>query len=161
MSIAVAVWVTFQPFFSSWCSRKSFSDSSWNSRRVCSDKSDSAIGGWALGAANRLEGTLVSLVLMMTGPAIAALVCAFAFEKGRRLDMLGLRGPPNLWWFLAYLIALALGAASVLLTLMLFTTWSRETLVLKAKELVAALFFAGMAFALFKYAAHAKDQPPK
>ena len=47
-----------------------------------------AIGGWALGAANRLEGTLVSLVLMMTGPAIAALVCAFAFEKGRRLEML-------------------------------------------------------------------------
>ena len=44
-----------------------------------------AIGGWALGAANRLEGTLVSLMLMMTGPAIAALVCAFSFEKGRRL----------------------------------------------------------------------------
>jgi membrane protease YdiL (CAAX protease family) len=78
-----------------------------------------AIGGWALGAADRLEGTLVSLVMMMTGPAIAALACALAFEKGRRLEMLGLRERPNLWWFLAYLIALALGAASVILTLLL------------------------------------------
>jgi membrane protease YdiL (CAAX protease family) len=78
-----------------------------------------AIGGWTLGAANTPTGALLALVGMMTGPAIAALVCALAFEKGRRVEALGLRFKPNWWWLFAYLIAIALTAASVGLTLLL------------------------------------------
>jgi membrane protease YdiL (CAAX protease family) len=78
-----------------------------------------AIGGWALGAANTPTGALFALVGMMTGPAIAALVCAFAFEKGRRVEALGLRFKPNWWWLFAYLIAIALAVVSVGLTVLL------------------------------------------
>lgn len=78
-----------------------------------------AIGGWALGAANTPTGALIALVGMMTGPAIAALVCAFAFEKGRRVEALGLRFKPNWWWLFAYLIAIALAVVSVGLTALL------------------------------------------
>jgi membrane protease YdiL (CAAX protease family) len=78
-----------------------------------------AIGGWALGAADQLIQTAATLTLMMTGPAIAATICAIAFEKGRRIEALGLRLKPNWWWLFAYLIALALGALSVAATLLL------------------------------------------
>jgi membrane protease YdiL (CAAX protease family) len=59
------------------------------------------------------------LAASMFGPAIAALICAFAFEKGRRVEALGLRFRPNWWWLLAYLIPIAVAAASVALTLLL------------------------------------------
>lgn len=77
-----------------------------------------AIGGWALGAANAPLSALAALFGMMAGPAVAALVCALAFEKGRRVEALGLRFKPNWWWLFAYLIAVALAAASVGLTLL-------------------------------------------
>src|SRR5688572_15628860 len=60
-----------------------------------------------------------ALALMMTGPAIAALICAFAFEKGRRVEALGLHFRPNLWWLLAWLIPIAIAAISVAATLLL------------------------------------------
>jgi membrane protease YdiL (CAAX protease family) len=78
-----------------------------------------AIGGWALGAANSPIGALVALFGMMTGPAIAAVICAFSFEKGRRVEALGLRFKPNWWWPLAYLTAIALSAASIAITVLL------------------------------------------
>jgi len=78
-----------------------------------------AIGGWALGGHQTPLGAFASLFGMMTGPAIAALVCAFAFEKGRRIEALGLRFKPNWWWLFAYLIAVALCAASVGVTVLL------------------------------------------
>ena len=56
---------------------------------------------------------------MMTGPAVSALVCTFAFEKGRRVEALGLRFKPNWWWLTAYLIGLALCATSVGLTVLM------------------------------------------
>jgi membrane protease YdiL (CAAX protease family) len=59
------------------------------------------------------------LALMMTGPAIAALICVFAFEQGRRTEALGLKFKPNLWWLSAWLIPLALAAASVAATLLM------------------------------------------
>ena len=59
------------------------------------------------------------LFLMMTGPAIAALICTFALEKGRRVDALGLRFRPNIWWLWAWLIPVALAAGSVIFTLVL------------------------------------------
>jgi uncharacterized protein len=77
-----------------------------------------AIGAWALGAANTPTGAFWALFGMMAGPAIAAFVCAIAFEKGRRAESLGLRFKPNWWWLFAYLIAIALAAASVGLTLL-------------------------------------------
>ena len=78
-----------------------------------------AIGGWALGAAEQPISAVATLTLTMTGPAIAAATCAFAFEKGRRAEALGLRFKPNWWWLFAYLIALALGALAVAATLLL------------------------------------------
>jgi membrane protease YdiL (CAAX protease family) len=42
-----------------------------------------------------------------------------AFEKGRSLAALGLQFKPNLWWLWAWLIALAIAAGSVLLTMVL------------------------------------------
>src|SRR5215470_2328228 len=78
-----------------------------------------AIGGWRLGATDNPLSAVAALALMMTGPAIAATICALAFEKGRRLEALGLRLTANLWWPLGYLIALALGAASFGATLLL------------------------------------------
>jgi membrane protease YdiL (CAAX protease family) len=78
-----------------------------------------AIGGWALGAANTPLGALGALFGMMTGPAIAAFICTLAFEKGRRVTALGLQFKANGWWLIAYLIPLALSAASVGVTLLL------------------------------------------
>ena len=78
-----------------------------------------AIGGWASGAAAQPLGLFASLTLMMAGPAAAATICAFAFERGRRVQALGLHIKPNWWWLAAYLIALALVALSVALTLLL------------------------------------------
>lgn len=77
------------------------------------------IGGWALGAARYPSGAVLALAGMMTGPAIAALLCAMYFERGRRMEALGLRFKPNWWWLIAYLIAVALCAASVGVTLLL------------------------------------------
>jgi membrane protease YdiL (CAAX protease family) len=77
-----------------------------------------AIGGWALGAANSPIGAFMALFGMMTGPAIAAVICAMAFEKGGRVEALGLRFKPNWWWLFAYFIAVALCAASVAITLL-------------------------------------------
>jgi membrane protease YdiL (CAAX protease family) len=78
-----------------------------------------AIGGWALGAAEQPLALFASLLLMMAGPAIAATICVFAFEKGRRVVALGLRFKPYWWWLIAYLAAPALCVLSVLLTVLL------------------------------------------
>lgn len=59
------------------------------------------------------------LVTMMTGPAIAALICVMLWEKGRRAEALGLRFRPNLWWLYAWLIPIAIAAFSVLATIVL------------------------------------------
>lgn len=63
--------------------------------------------------------SLAILVTMMTGPAIAAVICAFAFEKGRRVEALGLQFKPNLWWLWAWVIPLVLAAISIVATLVL------------------------------------------
>ncbi|MBP6690427.1 MAG: CPBP family intramembrane metalloprotease [Hyphomonadaceae bacterium] len=60
------------------------------------------------------------LAAMMTGPAISALICAFAFEKkGERSNALGLHFKPNLWWILAWLIPILIGVGSVAATILL------------------------------------------
>ena len=60
----------------------------------------------------------VTLVVMMAGPAIAAFICAMLFEKGRRVDALGLRFTVNIWWLWAWLIPFALAGLSVAATLL-------------------------------------------
>src|SRR5690349_16358123 len=77
------------------------------------------IAGWALGAERTPIATLLTLVLMMAGPAIAAIICAAAFEKGRRIEALGLGFKPNIWWLYAWLIPFALVAVSVAATILL------------------------------------------
>lgn len=77
------------------------------------------IGGWALGAHRAQQTAVLVLAVSMLGPAIAALVCAFTFEKGRRAEALGLRFKPNLWWLAAWLIPIAIAAASVAASILL------------------------------------------
>jgi len=77
-----------------------------------------AIGGWALGVGEDPTLTFITFVAVMAGPAVAALICAAAFEKGRRVEALGLRFKPNWWWLLAYLIPIVLCVVSVAATLL-------------------------------------------
>ena len=59
------------------------------------------------------------LAAMMTGPAISALICTFAFEKkGGRVKALGLHFKPNFWWILAWLIPILIGVGSVAATVL-------------------------------------------
>lgn len=76
------------------------------------------IGGYYAGLREGV-GALAVLVLTMAGPAIAALVCTFGFEDGRRIDALGLRFRPNWWWLLAWVIPLTLAGLSVAFTVAL------------------------------------------
>ena len=100
------------------------------------------IGGWALGAERAPVAALLTLVLMMAGPAIAALICAAAFEKGRRIEALGLRFKPNIWWLYAWLIPFALVGVSVAATILLggrhFVDPAQQTLAMAAGRLPPA-----------------------
>jgi uncharacterized protein len=64
-------------------------------------------------------GPILILFAMMFGPSIGALFCVVAFEKGGRVDALGLRIKPSLWWIAAWLAPLAIAAISVLATVLL------------------------------------------
>lgn len=75
------------------------------------------IAAWSAGLHENPQLAPYTLALSMFGPAVAALICAFAFEKGRRVTALGLRFKPNWWWLLAWLIPVLLAAASVGITI--------------------------------------------
>jgi len=77
------------------------------------------IGGWSAGLHENVQLAPYVLALSMFGPAVAALVCAFAFEKGRRVEALGLRFKPNWWWLLAWLFPVLISGGSVALTVAL------------------------------------------
>lgn len=94
-----------------------------------------AIGGWATGVTNEQIGAFFILFGMMCGPAIAAIICVLAFEKGRRITALGLQFKPGWWWLFAYLIGVALCAGSVAFTVLLS---DRELGDLQANLLLAA-----------------------
>lgn len=74
---------------------------------------------WNMGVRDP-TGAATVLFGSMLGPAIAALICTFAFEpKGQRLSALGLHWTPNRWWLAAWAGVLAIAALSVLLTIVL------------------------------------------
>ncbi len=77
------------------------------------------IGAHFAGLSQNAQLAVPILAAMMTGPAIAALICTFAFEKGRRVEALGLRFKPNLWWILAWLIPILVAVGSVAATVLL------------------------------------------
>lgn len=76
-----------------------------------------AIGAHYAGLVERLGGVAI-LAVMMAGPAVAALVCMFAFEKGRRAQALGLQFKPNIYWVWAWAIPILLAVGSVVVTLL-------------------------------------------
>ncbi|MBL8530187.1 MAG: CPBP family intramembrane metalloprotease [Hyphomonadaceae bacterium] len=76
------------------------------------------IGAHYAGLASSIPATAI-LAATMTGPAIAALICAFAFDKGRRVEALGLHFKPNWWWLAAYFIPIALAVIAVGATILL------------------------------------------
>ena len=78
------------------------------------------IGAHLAGLSQNAEYATPILATMMTGPAISALICVFAFEKkGERIKALGLHFKPNIWWLLAWLIPIVIGIGSVAATLLL------------------------------------------
>jgi membrane protease YdiL (CAAX protease family) len=74
---------------------------------------------WAAGMHNDPQSGVIALAASMIGPAVAAVICALAFEKGRRAESLGLRFKPNWWWLAAWAIPIAIAAGSVLATVLL------------------------------------------
>jgi membrane protease YdiL (CAAX protease family) len=80
------------------------------------------IGGWLKGQAlmsiGNKSGSDVG-TLMILGPLVGAVVCTMAFERGRRIEALGLRFKPNWWWIGAALVPIVPAALSVALTLLL------------------------------------------
>lgn len=72
--------------------------------------------GWTMGWHNTQQTAVATLAASMFGPSIAALICAVAFEKGRRKEALGLFFKPSLWWLWAWLIALAIAFGASLVT---------------------------------------------
>lgn len=77
------------------------------------------VGAWAAGWHLNPQTGVAALTLSMFGPAIAALICAMAFDRGRRAQALGLHFRPNRWWLAAYIAPIALAAISVALTIVL------------------------------------------
>jgi len=74
--------------------------------------------GWTMGWHNTQQTAVATLAASMFGPSIAALICAVAFEKGRRKQALGLFFKPSLWWLWAWLIALAIAFGASLVTVL-------------------------------------------
>ncbi|HVV33050.1 MAG TPA: CPBP family intramembrane glutamic endopeptidase [Vitreimonas sp.] len=74
--------------------------------------------GWRAGSENSAIATFLTLFAMMAGPAVGALVCAFAFEKDHRVEALGLRFKPNLWWLYAWLIPVAICIGALVITML-------------------------------------------
>ena len=58
------------------------------------------------------------LFAFMCGPAVGALVCTALFNKGHRLQALGLKGNLNLWIVWAWLIGLAIVLGATLISLL-------------------------------------------
>jgi len=77
------------------------------------------IASWSLGLHENPQTGVYILAASMFGPSIAALICVFAFEKGRRSEALGLRFKPNWWWLLAWLAPIAIAFGGVALTVAL------------------------------------------
>lgn len=92
------------------------------------------IGGWAAGLHENQQLAVLVIALSMFGPAVAAITCAALFEKGRRVEALGLRAKINWWWLFAWLIPIALAALAVGLTLM----FSANSFVPLGKAVIAA-----------------------
>lgn len=74
--------------------------------------------GWFLGVSESPQLAIATMAAMMYGPSIAAVICAFAFEKGRRREALGLRFRANWWWLWAWAIAIVIAFGSSLMTVL-------------------------------------------
>jgi hypothetical protein len=74
--------------------------------------------GWLMGWHLAPQSATLILAASMFGPSIAAVICVFAFEKGRRREALGLFFTPSLWWLWAWLLALAIAFGASLVTVL-------------------------------------------
>lgn len=107
------------------------------------------IGSYLAGLHRDPNMAVLTLAVSMAGPAIAALFCAFAFEKGRRAEALGLGGRWTLWWFAAWLAPIAMAAGAVAATVLLsdrnyvdIGATVRETVQAQGQDLSRAPAFA-------------------
>lgn len=92
---------------------------------------------WINGARTLLDAGSASS-LFTFGPPIAALGCAFVFDKGHRLRALGLVFKPNRWWLVALFLPAAMTVYhTVLLRIFLGPDAAR---IWKPQKTIAAMF---------------------
>lgn len=65
------------------------------------------------------EVQIVVFVLFMFGPLFAALICGFIFDRGKIIAMLALRPRKSWWWLVAWMLPCVLGAAAMLVTMLM------------------------------------------
>ncbi len=75
----------------------------------------------------------LALAFAITWATIAALICTMLFEKGRRVQALGLHFSFNVWWLLAWLFPVLIAAGSVALSIL----FSSSTYVDPAAAIIA------------------------
>jgi len=84
----------------------------------------SLILSW-LGGRRDIPSAQIAFFIAVLGPPLAAVSCSLAFDRGARLEALGLRFRLNAWCLWALLIAIAL----VTLNIVVITTFSTHELV--------------------------------
>lgn len=71
------------------------------------------IAAYLQGARSLSEAAAAGTINVFS-PTLAAVTCSLAFEKGRRIEALGLNFRPNRWWLWAALIAAGMSVAATL-----------------------------------------------
>ena len=96
----------------------------------------SILSWWLGGADGEIKDLQIGGFINVFSPAFAALLCAMAFEKGARLEALGLSFRPNWWWLWALLIPAGIIALTILITA-LFSKYNLVGIEDMAKQLAA------------------------
>lgn len=99
-----------------------------------------ALFAWRAGVFDQMQTFIVGAFAFMWGPAIAAIICAFAFHKGERSSVLGLRPRFNNYLLYAWFLPLVIVLASVVITVFL----SDRSLVSLATGMMSELKGSGL-----------------
>lgn len=67
---------------------------------------------WLSGVRDIMHGGPASLIFLLS-PALSAIVCAALFDKGARVEVLGIKFQPNWWWLVALVAPFILAPAGI------------------------------------------------
>ena len=73
---------------------------------------------WFSGARSFVEAGISTLIYDF-GPAFSAIICSANFNKGEKINALGVRGKVNLWWLAALLLPVFITVLSIGITILL------------------------------------------